>query len=182
MRRLLNTLLVASALTAVVILSYQITRQLIAQGAPSTLTQTTLAAAQTLTATTVTLTTSTAHVQASSGNIALVSSSAGAFLIFVDNEAERVIGGAANVWQVQRGWSNTARQSHANAAIVWFGLEGQFQASDPPLGSCTSPVFIVPWINLRSGYLWLCKSSAWVPYTHANLVLNSDPRQTTLSP
>lgn len=152
-----------------------------AQAGPVVLTATTLSAAQTLTATTVRITTSTG-VTNSSGSISAPTSSSGAWVIYVDREAERVTGGVAPNWTVQRGWASTARAPHANSAKVWFGLEGQFQSSDPPMGACTSPVAFVPWINVLTGNAALCISSAWVWTNPIPITYNSNPGQTSITP
>lgn len=152
-----------------------------AQAGPVVLTATTLSAAQTLTATTVRITTSTG-VTNSSGSIAAPSSSTGSWVIYVDREAECVISGVAPNWNVRRGCSNTARAPHANSAKVWFGLEGQFQSSDPPMGACTSPVAFVPWINTVTGNSALCISSAWAWTNPTPITYNSNAGQTSLTP
>lgn len=171
----------AALVCVLVTVSYFTVSHLWAQGAPQTLTATTISTAQSLTATTISLATATGFSQ-SAGSIAVPSSSAGAFIIYVDREAERVTGGSGLVWQVQRGWASTARAAHANAAKVWFGLEGQFQSSDPPMGACTSPIAVVPWINMLTGNSWVCRSSAWQGTSPVPLTYNSNIGQTTITP
>lgn len=155
-----------------------------AQAGPVVLTSTTTAAAQTATQTTISLTTATGKAQ-SDGSIAVPSQTAGAFIVYVDREAERVIAatGSATIWTVQRGWGGSAQAAHATARPVWFGLEGRFKISDPPgIGACTSPVEVIPWINILNGMKWMCRSSAWAATNSMNVTYNSDVGQTNTTP
>lgn len=152
-----------------------------AQAGPVRLTSTTISAAQTAVQTFVALATATG-VSQSDGNIAPPSTTQGAFIVYVDREEQRVTAISGTTATVQRGWGGTAATSHANAARVWFGLEGNFQSSDPPWGSCVSPVKVVPWINVLSGNVWICKSSLWQASNVMNITYNSTTSQTSLSP
>lgn len=150
-----------------------------AQGAPYSLTRTTLSAAMSVTASTAVLTSVTAY----SGALAMAAPSAtsGTFSLFIDRELMDVVSLSSTTVTVRRATGGILGP-HPNAAPVWWGPSGKFQAGPPPGQTCASPVSIVPWIDVQSGIKWLCRSSLWNGTINDNIAFNSDPGQTSLSP
>lgn len=102
--------------------------------------------------------------------------------LYIDRELMAVltVNTTTKIVGVLRGQQGTAAHSHANAAIVLVGQNGQFQATDPS-GACTSTgILVTPWINVNTGYEWLCSSvtTEWVP-GFANPGTSVDPLQPT---
>lgn len=137
--------------------------------AQNILSNTTLSSAVNTAQTSITLT----SVTVNSGGASTYSAMAAGMTIFVDLEAMRVVSVSGTTVQVARGSSPTTAQSHPNAAKVLWGPSAYFQQADPPYGSCTAPVLFIPWINLRNGNNWLCRSSTWQATNIQPITMNS---------
>lgn len=163
----------------------------LAQQGPIVLTATTLSAAQVAPPAngnqTLSLTSVTAYAGIGGGyTLSAPSNTNGTFSVFVDRELEDVVSVSGTTLQVRRG-SSGITGAHANAAKVWWGPKGAFQNGPPSaqglgLQSCTSPIFVTPWIDVTSGLKWICGSSLWRATTNDNITFNSDPGQVSIRP
>lgn len=97
--------------------------------------------------------------------------------LFFGLEAATVTAINGLVVSVRRGVDGTVQQSHKTAEVVFWGDSDRFQQSDPPYGSCTTATMLArPWINVRNGNVWLCKSSIWTATNVNPITWNSvDP-------
>lgn len=154
--------------------------------AQTALTQTTLAAAQscgpgcslpsglgaTSYQTTVSLTSATGVTQAFNGQPVTF------FLVDLEVEGiQTLVTGQTTIYNVLRGQMGTKTMAHASGSMVLiqnvtpqfggFAGSGGLQSTDPPLGgACTTAnTLVTPWVNVITGYQWLCSTitQTWVP-------------------
>lgn len=92
-------------------------------------------------------------------------------LIYIDHEAMRVTRAytSGTTVPVQRGTDGTRPALHSNAAVVYYGPATWFhgaaaggQAGDPSYGRCIrNQQTFLPWINISTGWVWLCDNVQW---------------------
>jgi len=80
--------------------------------------------------------------------------------LYVDEEvlvvAPSYTSGTSNI-PVLRGRANTFPAAHTTSAKVFVGPPQRFRVVDPPAGACNKVAeAYYPWINVASGYRWLC--------------------------
>lgn len=137
-----------------------------AQSYTYALNNTTLSAAQSASATTATLTSTSAITGSSFGAVAVGQA------LFVDHELERITAVSGSVVTVNRDYRGAT--SHASGARVFLGAPNAFQNADPPLGSCTQASEPLPWINVQTGTVWICRgSTGWTGTNVAAITYNS---------
>lgn len=124
----------------------------------TTLTSTTLSAAQGINDKTVSLTSATGvTVPGAANQINTV--------IYLDHELERITGlvtGQTTVFTVQRGVSNTRQYGHASGVVVWLGSPTNNFLGNSPInaevaGTCVSTAELtLPKIYTSSGHMYDC--------------------------
>ncbi len=80
-------------------------------------------------------------------------------LLVIDREALAVVG--ISPLRVMRGAAGTAAVSHVAGVAVYSGVPSRFQSVDPS-GSPPADV-VTPWINLRTGAVWIAQGSTVGP-------------------
>lgn len=135
-----------------------------------TVSNTTLSSAVTATATSVVVASTSAVV---SGAQAMAVGQE----LYIDLEAMLIRAISGTTLTVSRGFDTTVQNSHPSGAVVFSGPTNFFQHGDPPYGSCTTATMIArPWINVKNGNVWLCKSSLWKASNVQPITYNSvDP-------
>lgn len=161
----LKTLSIALTLAIVAAVTMQATYQY-------QLSQTTLNGAVTATATSVVLT------SASKSTNATETPAVGQCL-YVDYELMRITAISSTTFSVQRAFGqgttvNGAATAHASGARVFTGACNRFQNQDPPLGTCLSANMTGPWVNVKTGNVWLCPADTnYVVTNTINITYNS---------
>lgn len=124
-------------------------------------------------------TTTLAAAQANTSNVLVVTSATGITapgpngsnltLIVVDHEVEQVTAVSGTIISVVRGTNGTSRQPHVNAAVIWIGPDRAFARNTPgELDACTRasmayvPVVIINATNgvNRTGQTYDCLGTA----------------------
>ncbi|HCE10680.1 MAG TPA: hypothetical protein DEQ40_19130 [Oxalobacteraceae bacterium] len=131
----------------------------------NTLTQTTLSAAVLQGDSKITLTSATG-VTVPNANTAAVGS-----LLYVytpgatQGEAMIVQSLSGTVIKVFRGRNSTAQVAHNSGDIVLIGNPNWFYSVDPKGGCTTASTYVTPYVNIATGYQWLCSTvtSSWIP-------------------
>lgn len=114
-------------------------------------------------------------------NLTACTSCAADWLIYVDLEAMRItrafVAGSVSNIPVLRGQDGTRAAPHSNAAVVYYGPATRFHgaagaglvAGDPPAGRCVrADQQFLPWINIFTGWTWVCDNVNWrvtIPYS-----------------
>jgi hypothetical protein len=83
--------------------------------------------------------------------------------LFVDKEVMGVQTVSSTTVLVQRGLQGTVQAAHANAAKVWVGPPIYFSSlgANDPSGACTTAnLKVLPYVNITTGNVWTCGSSA----------------------
>lgn len=84
-------------------------------------------------------------------------------LLVIDREALAVLG--LSPLRVLRGAAGTAAVSHAAGATVYTGAPSRFQSVDP--FGIPPPDVVTPWINLRTGDVWIAQGATVGPGVNA---------------
>jgi hypothetical protein len=105
--------------------------------------------------------------------------------LYVDQELMGVISlaqGQTTIFNVLRALSGTKAAYHASGAMVLIGTQtpqfggtagsGGFQQTDPPLGGVCNlaNTGLTPWVNIVTGYQWICSSVAGAPGTNGQWI------------
>ena len=131
-----------------------------------TMTSTTLSAAVTRAATTISVASATGVVVTD--------------IAFVDDEAMRVTAISGTTLTVTRGVAGTGTTRHASGATIYID-EPRYFGTDPantgaPVSGtpCTSTVeLVLPRVDPRTGQIWNCTGSLWVPQAITDVALTS---------